>query len=118
MKGNGGEVQKAMKAVEEELEVKGIKGTEEAAAVLAEPLKHWTKVAEEELASGNHVFLDRQKYTGRNEARFVWKPVVGWRARELYQVSSGKGAAWRWVHGHIGEAIKLEWGMRRMRGNH
>ena len=116
LEGQWGEVQKAMKAAEEELEVKGTKGTEEAAAVLAEPLKHWTKVAEEELASGNDIFLHRQKYTGRNEARFAWKPVVGWRARELYQVSSRKGAAWRWVHGHIGEAIKLEWATRRMKG--
>ena len=76
----------------------------------------WNEVAENELTSGNDIILEKEKYVGRNKARFVWKPVLGWRAKEQYQVSSKVGAAWRWVQGHLAEGVNLIWSRRRTKG--
>ena len=92
------------------------KGTKEAAEKLVKPLEEWTAVAEHELAASNDIFEQRDKYVGRNKCRFAWKPVMGWRAREVFQVSSKIWAAWRWVHAHLCEAVRLEWSRRRRWG--
>ena len=110
-----GRVREMMKEAEESLkEMK--RGSKGAGEKLVGTLEKWTEVAEQELAASNDIFEQRGKYVGRNNCKFSWKPVLGWRAREMYQTSSQVGAAWRWVHSHLSEAVKLEWSRRRRGG--
>ena len=110
-----GRVRKVMGETKEGLGGVGT-GSGVAGELLVKPLEEWTALAENELAASNDIFVEREKYVGRNDCRLAWKPVMGWRAREVFQVSSKTGAAWRWVHSHICEALKLEWSRRRRVG--
>ena len=33
----------------------------------------------------------------------------------MFQASTKVGAWWRWLHSHLGEAVKMEWAVRRSR---
>ena len=91
-----GEVQREIQSAEQELG-EGVcgEGSVEAAKVLVKELEKWTEVAENELASSSDTFDKRRKPVGRNCAKFVWKPVMGWRSGETYQASTKQWAAWR-----------------------
>ena len=51
----------------------------------------FTNLAEDGVAAGRDILADRNEFVGRSDIRTVMKPVVGWRAREVYQASSKWG---------------------------
>ena len=73
----------------------------------------FTELAENELAAGHDIFLERDKHVGRANISTSIKPVLGWRSKEKYQASSEMGAKWRWVYSHLAEVVRMEWAMRR-----
>ena len=91
------------------------RGTATLARGFNDILGQFSRLAEQEVAAGHDIFLERHMYLGRPAAKFVKKPVMGWRTRELFQTSTKSGSQWRWTHSHLSEILKMEWAVRGSR---